>query len=284
MTVATLRPAFAADRALDQEAPPVEVHVEKHLRMPSPLDGLGSNVADAFSGTNLLFYAGAVASTAILVTSGADQEIRVYTQRHLAVSAYGQAAVISGYLLPLLVAPGIYVIGLFEDPTIAAAGAAAVQALGVTLLATSALKWATGRPFPNHGGDPNDPARLTHAEYAREFTPFNFDRAWAWPSGHTSSTISIAASLAAFFPEQPWIPAVGYPVSLAIGIGMINGDHHWASDVLAGALLGHAVGYTIGRNFRRLYREPHEATARTPTWEIVPMAIGARGLVLQGTF
>src|SRR5947209_1976829 len=82
-----------------------------------------------------------------------------------------------------------------------------------------------------NGGDPNDPRRLEHSEYARDWSPFGFGGRYAWPSGHTSSTISVAAALSAYYDDEPWVPFVTYPVALAIGIGMIDGDRHWASDV-----------------------------------------------------
>jgi len=41
---------------------------------------------------------------------------------------------------------------------------------------------------------------------------------------------------------------------VAIGFGMVDGDRHWASDVIAGALIGHAIGYSVGKAFRRRVR------------------------------
>jgi hypothetical protein len=38
---------------------------------------------------------------------------------------------------------------------------------------------------------------------------------------------------------------------------MIDGDRHWASDVVAGALIGHAIGYSIGKAFRRRAQGAH---------------------------
>ncbi|HEY3593480.1 MAG TPA: hypothetical protein VGL13_06390, partial [Polyangiaceae bacterium] len=205
--IANAEPSVAPveEVSLPSDPPPIA----EPMPMPTPLDGLGANLADAFGGQNLFYYAGAVATSAAMVTSGTDQAIRIEVQQRWSIPSYGQAAVVTGYVLPTVVAPAIYLVGLFtEDRTLAAAGAAAVQALAVTVAATSMLKWATGRPYPMHGGDPNDPHRLAHPEYAREFRPFNFDGAWAWPSGHTSASISIAAALTAFYPEEPWIPSV----------------------------------------------------------------------------
>ena len=53
----------------------------------------------------------------------------------------------------------------------------------------------------------------------------------------------------------------------AIGIGMIEGDYHWASDVVAGALLGQVIGWTVGSHFRRAYRgDPPDERA----WLVLP--------------
>jgi membrane-associated phospholipid phosphatase len=283
LAAAIAAPVFAATdaRADDPIAAPPD-------RTPTPFDRLGWDTLDAFSGTNLFFHAGAFAATGVMAFGGADQAIRLFAQRDIPSRAYGDASYYAGYILPLLVAPGIYVIGLVApNRTVAGAGAAATQALAVTILTTGFLKWATGRPFPNHGGDPRDPDRLTHDEYAREFAfqPFVLDRGYAWPSGHTSSTITIAAALTAYYPETWWVPAIGYPIALGIGCGMIVGDHHWASDVVAGALMGHAIGYSIGRNFRRMYREGERpASARAPSITILPLAGATYGLAVGGAF
>jgi hypothetical protein len=69
--------------------------------------------------------------------------------------------------------------------------------------------------------------------------------------------VSIAAALSAYYPEQLWIPFVGYPLGALIGFGMVVGDDHWASDFVAGVLLGHAIGFSIGSAFRERVRGPH---------------------------
>ena len=252
---------------------------------PTPFDRLGWNVVDAFSGANLLLHGGAVAATGVMAFGGADHALRLAAQRDLLAPAYGDASYVAGYVLPLTLAPALYVAGLAGgDRTLAAAGAATLQALAVTGATTGILKWATGRPYPTHGGDPHDPRRLDHPEYARElsFQPFTLDRGLAWPSGHTSSPIAVAAALTAYYPEAWWVPAIGYPVSLAIGLGMVDGDRHWASDIVAGALIGHAIGYTVGRSFRRMYREGRRPVEGLESIRIVPLAGTTLGAALAG--
>ncbi len=219
---------------------------------PTPFDGLGDNVAYAFTGTRLLFPAAAVAVTGSMAFSGEDHALRAAVQRQLRAPAWADGAYYAGYIAPAVVAPGLYVIGLAaRDRKTTGAGAAALQALVVTLGVTGALKLVTGRPYPLHGGDPAAPDRLDHPEYAREFHPFKPLLFLSWPSGHTSSTVSIAAALAAYYSDEPWVGFVGYPLALGIGFGMVVGDRHWTSDVISGALIGHVIGYSVGRGFRR---------------------------------
>ena len=220
---------------------------------PTPFDGLGKNVLYAFSGSRLLFSGAAFAATGALAFSGEDHALRVAVEHQIASPAWGDGAYYAGYIAPAVVAPGLYVIGLASgDRETTGAGAAALQALVVTLGVTGALKVMTGRPYPLHGGDPRAPDRLDHPEYAREFRPFQPTSVrLSWPSGHTSASVSIAAALAAYYSDQPWVAAVGYPLALGIGVGMVDGDRHWTSDVVAGALIGHVIGWSVGRGFRR---------------------------------
>jgi len=65
----------------------------------------------------------------------------------------------------------------------------------------------------------------------------------AWPSGHTSSSFTVAAVLDEFYG-----PDVGFPAYLAagfVGYRMMDSGDHWASDVLFGAVLGYIVGHHV---------------------------------------
>ena len=95
--------------------------------------------------------------------------------------------------------------------------------------------------------------------------------------GDPAGTISVAAALTAYAPEQHWIPWVAYPVALTIAAGMIDRDSHWTSDSIAGVLIGQAIGYSIGRNFRMRVRGGSAAE----TIELVPLD-GGHGLGLAG--
>ncbi|MGD0524274.1 MAG: phosphatase PAP2 family protein [Polyangiaceae bacterium] len=254
--------------------------------LPTPIDAVGADLVADFTGTNLFFYGGAVAGTGVMAFGGVDQAIRVGVQEHLVVSGYGDLANVAGYVVPLVVAPALYLVGLAaHDRKTAGAGSAAIQALAVALLTTAVLKVGVGRVYPLNGGDPEAPDRLDHPSYAHDFRPFQslaLPTGPAWPSGHTVGTTAVAAALTGYYPEEPWIPFVGYPAALAIGFGLVDGDRHWASDVLAGALIGHAIGFTTGRAFRR--RLLGQATAGDGPVLVPLVGTGVTGLAVQGAW
>ena len=61
--------------------------------------------------------------------------------------------------------------------------------------------------------------------------------------------MAAAAAFRAAEPELGVLAWSGYPLALGVGAGMWLGDHHWASDVISGALLGEAIGGSVGRSF-----------------------------------
>jgi membrane-associated phospholipid phosphatase len=250
--------------------------------MPSPIDALGADAARAAGGWQWVYLGGAAVATLVLSPTGADHSLRVGVQRHLGAPAYGDAAYYGGYVLPVVVPLSLYVTGLVgDDRSFAGAGSAALQALAFTEVVTVVLKVGTGRPFPLHGGDPHAPDRLEHPEYAHEFSPFRFAGRYAWPSGHTSAAISVAAALTAYSRGSWVVPAVAYPIAAAIGFGMIVGDRHWGSDLVAGALIGQGIGWSVGESFA----DRRAPTSERATVHLVPLLAGdARGLGVAGFF
>ncbi len=147
---------------------------------------------------------------------------------------------------------------------------AILQGMAGGIVVTVALKWGVGREWPNAGRDPKAPDRLSHPENARSFRPFR-PRLGAWPSGHTLSLVAAAAAFRASEYELGLARFLGYPLALGVGAGMWLGDRHWASDILSGALLGEAIGGSVGRSFAQ--RE--DAPERLGSFLLVPVDGGA---------
>ena len=65
----------------------------------------------------------------------------------------------------------------------------------------------------------------------------------AWPSGHTSSSFTVASVLDEFYGPEVGIPA--YIGASFVGYRMMDSGDHWASDVLFGGVLGYLVGHHV---------------------------------------
>ena len=70
-------------------------------------------------------------------------------------------------------------------------------------------------------------------------------QSWAWPSGHTSSSVAVASVLHEFYGLKVGLPA--YATAGVVAWRMMDDGDHWASDVVFGATLGWVVGHTVAR-------------------------------------
>lgn len=120
-------------------------------------------------------------------------------------------------------------------------------------LITPALKSAAGR------------ARPVEEAGAFHFEPFSGLQ--SFPSGEATQAFTIAAVVAAHS-DKRWVDVAAWSLAGLIGWQRVNFDRHWASDVVAGALIGSGVGRWVVR--RRLANEPGEALVT-----LTPMVAGA---------
>lgn len=220
--------------------------------MPHPWTRVLCNTQDAFSHENLALQVATIPISFELSRSGADHEVRVFLAENVAFKPFSRAMVLAGYFVVPASALLLYGAGLvLRDRKLAGAGAAAVQALALSFAATTVLKVMTGRPYPNHGGSGRDPERLQHPEWAQEWKGPTLANQ-AWPSGHTATAVALASSLTSYYVETRWLQYALYPAAGAMGFAMLSGEHHWLSDVAAGAVLGFTIGSTVGENFRHM--------------------------------
>jgi membrane-associated phospholipid phosphatase len=225
-----------------------------------PWQRLGASIEGVYGFPNALFHAGAAASTVPLAL-WVDEPVQRYFQRHDPLTEeLGTVALISGATVPIAVPATLYFGGLIgADDELATAGAAAIQALVMETVVVTTLKWLTDRAGPFPDGDPTkerwNSSVMRDSKSARDFDFNPFDLKWGvrWPSGHTASSFALVSALVSFYPQELWLALVGYPTAFVIGIGMIEGDYHWLSDVVAGALIGHVIGWTVGGEFRATY-------------------------------
>jgi membrane-associated phospholipid phosphatase len=200
-------------------------------------------------------YAVAALGTYGLVKSGIDWKWNrmAYNNEWLAWSGTPFGAL--GYVIPVAAPVGLYVYGRKHDDvklqiTGLALGQSAILALGIS----STIKAFTGRRepgimehhiYPDRPGDVND--------YSGDWA-FGFMKRGifsGWPSSHTIVAFALATTLAELYPDNTWLKVGAFAYAGCTGLGM-SLFGHWVSESFAGALMGYAIGKSVGRSFNGL--------------------------------
>jgi len=121
------------------------------------------------------------------------------------------------------------------------------------VIVTPILKRAVGRsrPFRDQG--------------AYDFHPFSENQ--SWPSGHATNAFAVASVVAAH--AKGWVvPTIAYSLATGVAVSRMNDDVHFASDVLAGAAIGTAIGRAV------VARHRPAAAKRSFAIDIMPLRGG----------
>ncbi len=223
-----------------------------------PWARLGASASNFARPLPLTLSALAVVTPFGFAPTGLDQRLRIVAQRDLAGRPNLESiSVWTPYVLAGGLAVGYGISAALGSCSGKRGFSPLLQAGVVTFVGVGALKLAVGRRWPNGGRDPNAPDRLEHPEGAHDFAPFRRGFA-AWPSGHTALLFAGASAFRASNPGFGWVSWLGYPLALGVAGGMWLGDHHYASDIISGALLGEAVGSSVGQSFSQALGVPGE--------------------------
>ena len=114
------------------------------------------------------------------------------------------------------------------------------------------LKFAFGRSRPDQETDGGND----------DFTPFSGN--YSFPSGHTTQAFAIASVVANTYREHWWAGALAFGVAGTVGYARINDNQHYLSDVIAGAMIGSFVGWSVV-NLNRARRLGADVTASIVT-------------------
>lgn len=131
-----------------------------------------------------------------------------------------------------------------------------------TLLATQAyitgaalesvLKYLSGRPRPSYyEGTAEEPRPRFLGPFSKTKTINGKSVYSSFPSGHTTVAFAAATVFALEYSNQPWTPILAYSAATMIGLSRIIENKHWATDVLAGALVGFMAGKNVVNNYHR---------------------------------
>jgi membrane-associated phospholipid phosphatase len=273
------QPTVAVDSAVPK--------AERESRWQRAFWRIGPNTLQSFVGFETTpLHLTAVGMTALFAQRGIDRDIQGWAAGHdeTVSNAWSTPGLIGGFAVPLLV-PGLLLSS--DDDERIDAGAMAFQAVSIALGSNILLKGITSREPPESGdaADPEDPRQFNFGFFRR--TPFD-----GWPSGHMMTNMAMSAALSTYYHDKPWVPVVTYSwcayIAASTTLG-IQGGVHWASDVLAGGLIGWAIGYTVGKEFasRRASaqkRKVHRASNNQTTLIVPAIGRDRFQIVVKGTW
>lgn len=98
-----------------------------------------------------------------------------------------------------------------------------------SVIVTPTIKIVVGRDRP------------AQSERVDDVHPFRFFGDNSFPSGHATQAFAAASAIATHY-DSIWINAAAYGVAALAGFARVQHNAHFASDVVAGALIGTAVG------------------------------------------
>lgn len=127
---------------------------------------------------------------------------------------------------------------------------------------TGVLKEVTGRYRPS-----------THRG-VYTFKPFSGNA--SFPSGESTEAFAAGSVIAAEYPHL-WVEIPCYGVASLVAFARMREDGHWASDVVAGALIGTTVGRAVVHLNRRLRARMNVSVAPL-------ISPGAQGLTIRTAF
>jgi len=156
-----------------------------------------------------------------------------------------RVAVLFGGLSGGMLAGGI----VLGDGKLVKTAALTAESFLFTMLAVGTIKLTVGRDRPY----------LENGPGSFEYLKFSTDRAKrSMPSGHAAAAFSMMTVIAKQYPSW-WVRFPAYTLAAGASLDRVDSRRHWASDVLAGAVLGYFVSSAVVERHSRTPRRPRLA-------------------------
>jgi membrane-associated phospholipid phosphatase len=215
---------------------------------------MGRNLLGAVTYNYGINVVGSGLGTWTLIETGIDWKWRNIAYNNAWLSNCGQPGLYVGYIVPGLTPIVTYAVSyLTNDEKLLVASFALAQSLMLTLAIQTPLKMITGRVSPGIVNELDHTRNQQADDFSGRFDWFNGNFIRGWPSGHTANAFAAAATIAEIYKNNLWLKIGVYSYATLIGLG-VTLDVHWASEAVAGALLGYAVGKTVGKSFNKLLK------------------------------
>jgi membrane-associated phospholipid phosphatase len=223
---------------------------EEKIPSPNIFYNLGWNLLNSFSYNYGLNFIGAGAGTWGMIETGLDWKWRNTVFDNNWLSNIGGPVMLAGGIVPIITPLAFLLSGkYFENEKLVITATALTQTLMLTMLIQSPLKMITGRRDPGLVNNSFYERIYDEDDFSAQFNWFNMDFFNGWPSGHTANAFSAAATLSEIYHDNILIKIAAYTYAAFIGFGTTT-HAHWASEAIAGALIGYAIGKTVGKSYR----------------------------------
>ncbi|MDR1398501.1 MAG: phosphatase PAP2 family protein [Treponema sp.] len=233
---------------------------------------IGWNVLHSVTYNYGLNFIGAGLGTWAFIETGIDWKWRNIAYENNWISHSGIPGLYIGYVIPGLVPITAYIIGRsIKNEKLQITGLALAQSFILTFSIQSILKMSTGRALPGIINRADHTRTSRTDDFSGEFNWFNMNCIGGWPSGHTANAFSAAATIAELYHDNLPLKIGVYTYAALIGLGK-SVSVHWASEVLAGALIGYAIGKTVGKSYRKLLDT--DSDNNKLTWYVTPHSFG----------
>jgi hypothetical protein len=202
----------------------------------------------------------AVVGTALVI----DRPLRNEMRRHTGDNTFFTQVERFGSQYAAGVIGGFYVVGALADDE--KATQVAQDAIAASLIAsgivTPAIKLVAGRSRPRDD------------EGIYRFKPFSNANS-SFPAGHPTEAFALASVIAHHY-DETWVTCTSYSIASLVGLARTYHHAHFASDVLAGAMIGTLVGKSV---------VAHNQALRSQRLALLPeLAPGMVGVRLAGSF
>jgi len=222
-------------------------------KSPSPhvFHNIGWNLLHSFTYNYGLNFVGAGLGTWGMITTGLDWKWRNTVYDNTGMANMGGPVMSVGGIVPLIT-PLVFLIPgkIVKNEKLVITASALAQTLILTMAVQSPLKMITGRRDPGLVDNGFYNRISNEDDFSGVFNWFNMDFFNGWPSGHTANAFSAAAAISEIYHDNFWVKAGVFTYAALIGFG-VTMHAHWASEAVAGALIGYAIGKTVGRSFRK---------------------------------
>ncbi|MDR1149722.1 MAG: phosphatase PAP2 family protein [Spirochaetaceae bacterium] len=235
---------------------------------------IGWNALNSVTYNYGMNFIGAAAETYIFIETGADWEWRNIVYDNPWISDYGTPGLYIGYIAPAIAPVITYFTGRFiKNEKLQIAGLALAQSVLLTLATQSILKTITGRKLPGLVTKLDHTRNPQTNDFSGEFNWFTMNPIGGWPSSHTANAFAAAAVIAEIYKDNFILKIAAYSYAILMGFS-VTLDVHWASEAVAGALIGYAIGKTVGRNFNKLLSNNKQQN--TVSFYCTPTSAGVR--------